>query len=603
MAEVYRARQINLDRQVAIKIMSEEFIESFEGDEEEILAALKRFHREVMVMAQVRHANVLQVYDQDRAVLPKNGKELNIEYIVMEYIPGPNLRSTMPPEGLRGSEKKIREWIRNYFFPILEGVETVHALGIVHRDLKPENVLLEEGIVPKIMDFGLAGGARWRGLTQSHHMFGTIQYMATEQFMDMGETDVRGDVYSLGKMLYEAVAGEMVKEKAFPLKTARLSNPDTPFLKRLDRIIQQATAEDKNQRIPSAKVLREALETVLEEEEESALRIKEPSRGFRIWRPRLLMAALMLIAAVSIGFHILYHREKAPLPIQPTPSSLSGSTQGQVPGKEETEAPYIMREGLASPTLKGRDGATMRLIPAGEVELPRGVGQHAEKSMKVAPFYMDETEVTNHQYVEFLNQVLSEIQVERGVVKGDGQIWVLLGEVVAGYEPIVFRDGRFFLKDPALASHPVVRVTGQGAAAYAGFYGRRLPTDAEWLIAASGEESSETPVPEASESSGQTLSMEKMHGQMHSSPSNSQAQWKRPVPVVHFKPNVYGIRGLNRNVKEWGLRAPTRDKEAPIYVIVGGIEGNSGQAPSRHSWEAFEDVGFRCALSMKNPTE
>jgi serine/threonine-protein kinase len=133
MAEVYRARQIKLDREVAVKVLSQEFLDSFEGDEKEIQIALERFDREVKAMAQVRHPNVLQIFDHDRAVVKKNGGESSIQYIAMEYIPGPNLRSALLPEGMQTNEKEIRDWIRKYFLSILDGVETVHGLGIVHR--------------------------------------------------------------------------------------------------------------------------------------------------------------------------------------------------------------------------------------------------------------------------------------------------------------------------------------------------------------------------------------------------------------------------------------------------------------------------------------
>jgi serine/threonine-protein kinase len=158
--EVYRARQVNLDREVVVKTISQEFLDSFEGDQEEIQAEMERFRREVLTMAQVHHPNVLQVYDHDRAVIQRVGQELALEYIVMEYIPGPTLRSTMPEEGLGKGEEAIREWIRSYFLLVLDGVEAIHSLGIIHRDLKPSNVLLD-GPAPRILDFGLAGGVRW----------------------------------------------------------------------------------------------------------------------------------------------------------------------------------------------------------------------------------------------------------------------------------------------------------------------------------------------------------------------------------------------------------------------------------------------------------
>jgi serine/threonine-protein kinase len=605
MAEVYRARQIRLDREVVIKVLSEKFLATFEGEKEEIEAAVKRFHREGTAMAKVRHPNVLQVFDHDSAVILRDGDELAIDYIVVEYIPGPNLRSTMPPEGLRGSEKGIQRWIHKYFIPILQGLETVHAMGIVHRDLKPENVLLD-GVVPKIMDFGLAGGPRWRGLTESHHMFGTISYMAPEQFMDMAETDSRADIYSLCKIFYEALSGTMSKQTTFPLKTAHLENPDTPLLKRLDRVIQQATAEDRNQRTPSTAILRQAIMEALQGDYEADFRPKEPTKIFGVRRPRLLMAVIALIIAASIGFHLLYHREKTTPEASSVQPSVSGPTQDQLFGKAKADAQPPTPQDSVRQTLEGKDGATLRRVPPGEVTVIESIGPQPANTVRVDSFYMDETEVTNHQYVEFLNQILPEIRVEEGVVSSGGEISLLLGEVKSGYEPIVFKDGRFYVKDPALLSHPVVRVTGYGAAAYARFYGRRLPTEKEWLHALGGKgQFTESPFRKAPEPSRM---MHKMHMQMEGSSSNSQSPSQIPTPVSLFEPNAYGIRGLDGNVNEWGFRLPrplSNETEEPEYVILGGFGSDPeelsalGPGIGRHPWEAFENVGFRCVLQIQ----
>lgn len=263
--EVYLARQINLDRQVVVKTISSDYLMEFDEDREEIHTTINRFHREARAMAQVRHPNVVQVHDKDSTVIATENTELAVPYVVMEYVPGSTLRSTMPSKGFGESEQDIRDWIRDYLLPILDGIETIHERGIVHRDIKPENVLMD-GSNPKIADFGIAGGVQWQQLTGSHHVEGTISYMAPEQFLDLRETDGRGDVYSLGKILYEAICGNIVESKtAVPLKTVCLPNPATPFLKRLDQIIQGSTAEDKELRIPSVKALRQRLENLLDE--------------------------------------------------------------------------------------------------------------------------------------------------------------------------------------------------------------------------------------------------------------------------------------------------------------------------------------------------
>jgi serine/threonine protein kinase len=591
MAQVYRARQIKLDREVAVKVLSQEFLDSLEGDEKEIQIALERFDREVKAMAQVRHPNVLQIYDNDRAVVKRNGRELRIEYIAMEYIPGPSLRSTLPPEGMQTSEKEIRKWIRTYFLPILDGVERVHGLGIVHRDLKPENVLLD-GLVPKIMDFGLAAGKQWKPVTQSHHIAGTAPYQAYEQFIDMGETDLRADIYSLGKMLYEVVIGKMDKKQALYWKTARLPDPNTPLLKRLDRIIQQATAEDKSERTASVILLRQVILELLDEKGESRARLGGSSFSrFGKWKAVSLLGGLLLIGAVSAGLHILYSREKTLSPASSIQTLLPEANEGLTSDSPESTA---VAKSLPAPTLVGKDGATLRLISGGEVILPKNFGPQAGNSVQVNSFYMDETEVTNHQYVEFLNEALPRVRVEGGVVKGDGDLWLLLGEVREGYEPIVFRDGKLFLKDPALASHPVVRVTAAGADAYARFYGRRLPTEIEWLYASNGRgDVPEKPSQTSSESSG-VMDMEKMHGQMSSSSPAKEAPSRLPLPVIHFKRDVYGIRGIEENVSEWGVAIRTgaaqKEERSPYVILPSMIP--------RQPWEAFEEVGFRTVASI-----
>jgi len=99
MGEVYRAHQLNLKRDVAIKIISQAMLQSFEDDPEEIETAFQRFRREVQAMAQVSHPNVLQIFDYGSDVIIKDGQEVPVEYIVMEFIPGATLRFTMSEEG------------------------------------------------------------------------------------------------------------------------------------------------------------------------------------------------------------------------------------------------------------------------------------------------------------------------------------------------------------------------------------------------------------------------------------------------------------------------------------------------------------------------
>jgi len=222
MGEVYLARQLNLNRDVAIKVISDKCLRSLEGDETEKEKILQRFRREVQTMSQVRHPNVLQTFDYGQTLVKKNDSEIYLEYIVMEYVPGATLNFTMSEEGFGANEEQIKKWLTNYFLPILDGVQALHNSGIVHRDLKPENVLMD-GDIPKIADFGLARSCRLRPVTQSVDIQGTMNYMPSEQFLDFKRADQRSDIYSLGKMLFEALSGNILKE-IVPFKEVGLVN-------------------------------------------------------------------------------------------------------------------------------------------------------------------------------------------------------------------------------------------------------------------------------------------------------------------------------------------------------------------------------------------
>ena len=131
MGEVYRAHQLNLKRDTAIKVVSQEWLESFEGDDEEIETTFQRFQREVEAMAPIRHPNVLQIFDYDSSSIKQGDEEVPIQYIAMEYVPGNTLRSTMSEEGFYPDEKTTRSWILDYFLPVLAGVQAIHEVGII----------------------------------------------------------------------------------------------------------------------------------------------------------------------------------------------------------------------------------------------------------------------------------------------------------------------------------------------------------------------------------------------------------------------------------------------------------------------------------------
>ncbi len=324
MGEVYLAHQLNLDRRVAIKVISKQWINSFEGDIEAINSSLERFRREVQIMAQVRHPNVLQIHDYG-TFAAKEGDQEEIKYIVMEYVSGGDLRSSMSEEGFFPEEDRVKDWLSRYFLPLLEGVKALHGAGIIHRDLKPENVLLCEN-VPKIADFGLARSSQFKPITRSIEMQGTPFYKSPEHFLDLKRTDERTDIYALGKILYEALCGKG-DPKQVPFKKAILPQAETPLFQKLDLIIQTATAEKREERFPSVQALSDALNEVVGEGKYAIMAPLAPTPAKRAFHFRTLIftAALVLAGSVATGLGtFVYERARSPKPI--TEPSLDART-------------------------------------------------------------------------------------------------------------------------------------------------------------------------------------------------------------------------------------------------------------------------------------
>jgi serine/threonine protein kinase len=206
MATVYKAFQPKLDRSVAVKVLDPGYI----SDDSDVLA---RFRREAKVIAPLRHPNILTVYDY--------GEEEGLAYIVMEYVEGGTLKDQLQGEPF--------SWERAVSLGIGVGraLAFAHGQGIVHRDVKPANILLPTEDWPLLADFGLVKlqQAR-RALTQAGMILGTPDYTSPEQAL--GEsTDHRADIYALGVVLYEMVAGQLpfVAKKAFDVLLMHINDP------------------------------------------------------------------------------------------------------------------------------------------------------------------------------------------------------------------------------------------------------------------------------------------------------------------------------------------------------------------------------------------
>ncbi len=604
--EVYLARQLNLDRQVALKIMSQEFIKSLEGDDEELTSETQRFHREVKVMAQMQHPNILQVFDFDQ--LDING--MKMDYIVMEYVPGPTLRQKMQEEGFGHNETKVKAWIKRYLFPILEGMKAVHDKGVIHRDMKPENVLVDDG-PPKIMDFGIAGGHHFENVTQTHHMIGTITYMPEEQFIDLALTDARVDIYALGKIIYEVVEGKMKKGRDKPFNSVALNDPQSKFFKTLDRIIQQATVKDRNMRMPSVTTMYDSLKELVQDAE--GITVSVEKKRSKYWR--YLFSGSIAVIVIIIGALLVHHNST-----NRTTLSAGKSIQDhseimnpaaiflnalELKNSRPTTPPSVDQLNSLPDNLLASNNMTMVLLKGAQISMvvddpTVAGGKQIGKTLFVKTLYMDKTKVTNHLYAQFLNEV-EGIKVKNKSVSLNGKLLLLLGEVREGYEPITFEDKKFRIK-PEVAEKPVVRVTPVGALAYAQFYGKSLPLMKQWWLAVqTGHD--QTDVKKTLSSSRSQMTGWNGNWMMNN-------QSPRPEPSSNSKSfdiesvtqgtsNTVGIQGLEQNVNEWTMSiSPDGTPQFHIHGGVGELTHRESYL-ERQSWEAFARVGFRTVLSLK----
>ena len=302
MGEVYRAHQLNLRRDVAIKVISEDILQDIEENPEEVANAIQRLQVEVQTMAQVRHPNVLQIYDYGSISVQQQSAAKQVQYIAMEYVPGNTFRYTMSEEGFDDEAEMLAEWLERYFLSVLDGLEAIHANDIVHRDIKPENILMD-GDTPKIADFGLARSPKLKAVSNSWDVKGTMPYMAPEQFADFRKAKIPADIYSLGKMLYEAIVGKL-DQKTVPFKSVHLEAPDTDFFKTMDGIIRKATDENQQNRYQTISEMRRALQNALKLLRKEKQQPQEPDATPATIR--WLWAGIVLVL-IAIGAMTIYH--------------------------------------------------------------------------------------------------------------------------------------------------------------------------------------------------------------------------------------------------------------------------------------------------------
>ena len=257
MAEVYRARDIRLDRQVAVKTLRADLARdhTFQA----------RFRREAQSAASLNHPTIIAVYDTGEDV---DQYGTSIPYIVMEYVDGKTLR-----ELLQADRRLLPERAAEIVDGALNALEYSHAAGIVHRDIKPANVMLTRNGDVKVMDFGIARALSdtQATMTQTAQVIGTAQYLSPEQAR--GErVDARSDIYSTGCMFYELLTGQPPFSGDSPVAIAYQhvredpvppSQIDPEIPQWADAIVLKAMAKDPNDRYQDAGEMRADIQRAL----------------------------------------------------------------------------------------------------------------------------------------------------------------------------------------------------------------------------------------------------------------------------------------------------------------------------------------------------
>lgn len=514
MSSVYKATDPNLSRTVAIKVIHPHLSNDPQF--------LRRFEHEAAAVARLRHPNIIQVYDFNH--------ENNVYYMVMEYVPGQDLKEQLKALSAKHQRLPLAETIR-IMGAVCEAVSYAHEQNMIHRDLKPANIMINPQGQPILTDFGVAKMLDGLDHTVTGAIIGTAKYLSPEQAK--GERpDERSDVYSLGVMLYEMVAGRppfdadttvavLMKHVNEPIPDVRQVQSDIP--EALVRIIEKALDKDKNKRYQSAIQMAVALKTLnlnnqsyavdeadrktvasfrMADYENERAKTDESMRRQAVPAPAappvsatkssssmpilvgvgavvlLLIVGLVAFLAFSLGSN-----SDEPVVTEATSQSVEEEAQATEAAQEETGQVTTTDNTTDMDTATDQDttqvAQTVEEGPGVDPNLPSSVGMiqipgntysvgvltadrdhAAAQDVELESFWLDQYEITNAQYAEFLADT-------------------------GGTHPESWIGGKIPTDQE---NFPVMGVTWDEAAAFCAWNKKRLPTEAEWEVAARGSE-------------------------------------------------------------------------------------------------------------------
>ena len=251
MAAVYLAKDLILDRLVAIKVLRLDFRQNDD--------AMRRFRREALSATQLTHPNIVGVYDV--------GQSQEMNYIVMEYVEGTDLKDYVRQKGALHPIEAVRIMMQ-----IVSATAAAHQNRIIHRDIKPQNILIDKEGNVKITDFGIAVALSDTSLTQTNTLLGSVHYLSPEQARG-GMATIQTDIYALGIVLYELLTGKVpfdgesavsIALKHFQEPLPTIVNPKAMVPQSLENIVLKATAKDPMNRYKSCYEMFQDLKTCLD---------------------------------------------------------------------------------------------------------------------------------------------------------------------------------------------------------------------------------------------------------------------------------------------------------------------------------------------------
>jgi serine/threonine protein kinase len=377
MADVYLAQDVRLNRQVAIKILRSDLARD--------PSFVTRFNKEALSVAALNHPGIVSVYDSGREDSPSGA----MPYIVMEYVEGKTLREIV---------NKGERFALNRAVEITEGIlialQYSHKNGIIHRDIKPGNIMITDNGDVKVMDFGIARALADTGatMTSTWNIIGTAQYLSPEQATGT-QADARSDLYSVGCLLYELLAGRPPFTGDTPVAIAyqHVSAPLVPITEiqesldpALNAFFSIALAKDANERYQSANAMLKDLKKLIKGEgitTQIPKQIRKEKARNRI--AALSIALILLVGGVS--YFIFNPNQSAVTRVLP---NVVGLTEAQARQElagltitiQRAPDPRIPRDRVASQlplaTIRVSDGSAVTLTISdgpGDAIVPTGL--------------------------------------------------------------------------------------------------------------------------------------------------------------------------------------------------------------------------------------